>query len=159
MVILSVILKYGELLISAVSLIIAIFALYKSSKAEKLQAQLNKMELQLKKYELEKIDAEKRDALLSCVEARVVKIGKGRYKMKIWNSGNTVAYDVTANFVGNPNIIISDEKKQPFEILEPKKNYELNLLVHCGSARKFCVKTEWKDENGVYKSKECLETI
>ena len=57
--------NWGELAIAAVSLIIAVIALVKSSKAEKLQNRVNEMEIKIKEYELARIAKEKEDSELS----------------------------------------------------------------------------------------------
>lgn len=61
----------GELSIAFLSLVIAIIALVKSSKAEKLQTRINEMELKLKEYEVAKMEQEQKEATLACVEARL----------------------------------------------------------------------------------------
>ena len=42
---------WGEMTIAGVSLLIAVIALIKSSKAEKLQNRVNEMEIKIKEYE------------------------------------------------------------------------------------------------------------
>lgn len=144
---------WGEMTIAGVSLLIAVIALIKSSKAEKLQNRVNEMEIKIKEYELERITKEKEEASSSCVEARVITIGSGKHRLKVWNSGNTTVYNVTAKFDGNPNIIVMDSDKQPFDELAPNKSYELVLVVHSGSASKFRIITEWTDTVGKINSK------
>ena len=144
---------WGELTIAGVSLLIAVIALIKSSKAEKLQNRVNEMEIKIKEYELERITKEKEEASSSCVEARAISIGSGKHRLKVWNSGNTTVYNVTAKFDGNPNIIVMDSDKQPFDELAPNKSYELVLVVHSGSASKFRIITEWTDIEGKINSK------
>lgn len=144
---------WGEMTIAGVSLLIAVIALIKSSKAQKLQNRVNEMEIKIKEYELERITKEKEEASSSCVEARVITIGSGKHRLKVWNSGNTTVYNVTAKFDGNPNIIVMDSDKQPFDELAPNKSYELVLVVHSGSASKFRIITEWTDAEGKINSK------
>lgn len=138
----------AELGIAAISLLVAIIALVKSSKAEKLQNKVNALELKIKEYELEQIAKEKEEANLTCVEARAITIGKGKHRLKVWNSGNATAYNVTAKFDGDPHIILMDQDKQPFEELASQKSYELVMIRYDGSASKFRVITEWTDESG-----------
>lgn len=144
---------WGELTIAGISLVIAVIALIKSSKAEKLQNRVNEMEIRIKEYELERIAKEKEEAYSSCVEARVITIGKGKHRLKVWNSGNTTAYNVTAKFDGDPRIPIMDREKQPYDELAPNKSYEMVLVVHSGSASKFRIITEWMDEEGKQQTK------
>lgn len=138
----------GALIIAAISLLVAVISLFKSSKAQRLQNKVNELELKIKQNELDKIAKEKEDAALACVEARFITVGKGKHRLKVWNSGNATAYNVTARFDGDVGIIIMDREKQPFEELEARKSYELVLVTHMGSASKFKIITEWADASG-----------
>ncbi len=145
--------EWGALIIAGISLLIAIISLFKSSKAQRLQNKVNELELKIKENELERIAKEKENAELACVEARFITIGKGKHRLKVWNSGNATAYNVSARFDGNVGIMIIDQEKQPFEELEARKSYELILVTHTGSASKFRIITEWTDANGEKHSK------
>lgn len=145
--------EWGALIIAGISLLIAIISLFKSSKAQRLQNKVNELELKIKENELERIAKEKENAELACVEARFITIGKGKHRLKVWNSGNATAYNVSARFDGNVGIMIIDQEKQPFEELEARKSYELILVTHMGSASKFRIITEWTDVNGEKHSK------
>ena len=73
--------------------------------------------------------------------------------MKVWNSGNVTVYNVRADFDGVSGIDIFDKDKQPFEELEPQKNYELRLIVFGACDTKFKIITEWEDSEGKKHSK------
>lgn len=146
--IVSFIEEWGALILSAISLLIAIISLFKSSKAQRLQNKVNELELQIKQNELDRIAKEKEGAALACVEARFITVGKGKHRLKVWNSGNATAYNVSAQFDGDVGIIIADREKQPFEELETRKSYELVLVTHSGSSSKFKIITKWTDESG-----------
>ena len=151
--------NWGELSIAAISLLIAVIALFKSSKAEKLQNRVNQMEIKIKEYELERIEKEKEESESSCVEARVITIGKGKHRLKVWNSGNTTVYGVTARFDGDPGIFIVDQDKQPFDELEPGKSYELVIVPYGDYGSKFRLITEWTDLRGKKQSKSQMGDI
>lgn len=139
---------WGALIIAAISLLVAVISLFKSSKAQRLQNKVNELELKIKQNELDRIAKEKEDAALACVEARFITVGKDKHRLKVWNSGNATAYNVTARFDGDVGIMIMDREKQPFEELEARKSYELILVTHSGSASKFKIITEWTDASG-----------
>lgn len=139
---------WGALFVATVSMVVAVISLVKSSKAQSLQNQINELELKIKQNELDRIAKEKEEAALACVEARFVTVGSGKHRLKVWNSGNATAYNVTARFDGDVGILIMNQEKQPFEELEAKKGYELILITHTGSAPKFRIITEWTDLNG-----------
>lgn len=144
----SFIKDWGALIIAGISLLVAIISLFKSSKAQRLQNKVNEPELKIKQDELDKITKEKEDAELACVEARFITVGKGKHRLKVWNSGNATAYHVSARFDGDVGIMIMGQEKQPFEELEARKSYELVLITHNGSASKFRIVTEWTDSSG-----------
>lgn len=151
--------NWGELSVAGISLLIAVIALLKSSKAEKLQNRVNQMEIKIKEYELERIAKEKEESESSCVEARVITIGKGKHRLKVWNSGNTTVHGVTARFDGDPGIFIADQDKQPFDELEPGKSYELVIIPYGDYGSKFRVITEWTDVKGKKQSKSQMGDI
>lgn len=144
---------WGALVIAAISLLIAIISLSKSSKSQRLQNKVNELELKIKENEIERIAKEKEEAALACIEARFITVGKDKHRLKVWNSGNATAYNVSARFDGDVGIIIMDREKQPFEELEARKSYELVLITHGGSASQFKIITEWTDANGKQHSK------
>jgi len=150
---LSFIQTWGAIIISALSLMVAIISIMKSSKTQKLQNKVNELELKLKEYELDKVTKEKEAANSALVQARIIRMGKGNYRLKIWNSGGGTAHNVTVKFEDDPNIIVMDLDKLPFEELEPNKNFELILIVYFGSARKAKVLTEWDNTDGSHHSK------
>ena len=139
---------WGALIISGASLLVAIASLIKSFKTQQLQDKVNELELKIKQNELDRIAKEKDAESLACVEARFITVGKGKHRLKIWNSGNATAYNVTARFDGDVGISILNNGKQPFEELKAQKSCELALATSLGSASKFRIITEWTDANG-----------
>lgn len=155
-IILQFLQSWGALLLSAISILIALISLLQSSKNQTLQNQVNDIELKIKEYELEKIKEQEKET--SVVEARIINISKGKYRLKVWNSGNTTAYSINVHLNDDANIIIFRDKL-PFDELEPNKNFELPIAVHMGSAPKFKIITEWKDVNGKEFKKEQMGDI
>lgn len=156
---LSFIQSWGALIISALSLIVAIISIAKSAKAQKLQNKVNVIELKLKEYELDKVAKEKEAANSALVQARIIHMGNDNYRLKIWNSGGGTAHNVTAKFEDNPNIFLMDLDKLPFEELESKKSFELILIVHFGSAHKAKVLTEWDNADGSHHIKSQMVDV
>lgn len=141
-----------------IALIISICSYVDSRKVTKVQSRLNKMEERLKQYELEEKEKERQEATVANVEARVYKISRGKYSMKIWNSGKATAYNVdfsTQEDLGD--IVFRD--KVPFERLESGKNFEEHIIVYMGMPNKFNVKTIWTDIEGNEFYKDQIVTI
>ena len=101
----------------------------------------------LKKRELEKIQAEENKEKKANIEARVIKISKGSYRLKVWNSGNETAYNVEVSIPKEYSVIIMKDK-MPFEYLEPGNIFEECVVIHMQSAPKFKVISKWEDEMG-----------
>jgi hypothetical protein len=141
--VLDYIVTYG---IPLAALVVSIVAL-KSSKSQKLQDYINDLELKIKQHELAELDKQNTAATLACVEARVIKISQGKYNLKVWNSGQATAHNVTVIFDENANLTIWNSK-MPFEFLDSGKSFEEQLRVHMGTAHKFFLTTVWQDASG-----------
>lgn len=139
--------SWGGLILSGVSIAIAVISFIKSSKAQKLQNKVNELDTRIKEYELEKIKQEKAEAVSSVVKARAIKVDKNNYRLKIYNAGNTIAHNVSAKISKEYNVMLLNDK-MPFEELEPQNGFEECLVVHMGSSPKFKVQLNWQDDNG-----------
>ena len=143
---------------------VSLVALKRSSDTMKVQVQLSEVEeklkeyeLALKKHELEKIQAEENEKKKANVEARIIKISKGNYRLKVWNSGNATAYNIEVSIPDEYSIIIMKDK-MPFEYLEPGNSFEECAVIHMQSASKFKINSTWEDENGNKFSNEQLRS-
>ncbi|MFX3647893.1 MAG: hypothetical protein ACE3K2_28805 [Paenibacillus sp.] len=147
--------KYG---FPTVAIILSLLSFKDSRKANKVRDRLNELEEQLKQFALEEKEKERMDETKASIEARIINISKGKYKLKIWNSGKATAYNVNLEFPDESKGIIYTDKV-PFEFLEAGKNFEEQVLVHSGTPRKFTIKTIWEDNKGINHSKELILTI
>lgn len=149
--------KYG---FPTLALLLSILSYRDSRQANKVQERLNEVEEKLKKYELEDKEKEREEATRACVEARIMKISKNNYRMKIWNSGkataHTVDFEIQAEYK-DIGFVFKDHV--PFEFLEAGKSFEEYVLVHSETPRKFKVTTSWMDKQGVSYFKEQLLTV
>lgn len=137
----------AALVISGISLIVALVSLVFSIKSQSLQNKVNEIELKLKKYEL---DEKEKGA---CVEARIIHVSRNEYRIKVWNSGNSVAKNVVASWECSEGIVLIDRNKMPFEELEPQKSFELVISTFDSAPGKLEIKTEWETETGEKKDK------
>lgn len=142
------------------AVMVSVIALIKSNKCTEVQVKLSEMEhklqeydLAIKKYQLDKIENEMNRKKKACVEARVINIAKGKYKLKVWNSGDMIAYNIDVEIPSEYNIILMKDK-MPFEYLEPGNSFEEHVVIHMQSSRKFKVICRWEDENGEKNSNE-----
>jgi len=136
-----------------IAIAISIFSFHESRKVNKVQLRVNEMEEKLKKYELEEIEKVREAANKSIVEARIYNVSKGKYRLKIWNSGQATAYHVDYEVPGDlRNIVMRD--KVPYEILEAGKSFEEHIVYFMGMPSKLTVKTMWEDADGEQYEKE-----
>ncbi|MBQ0088816.1 MAG: hypothetical protein KBT27_05755 [Prevotellaceae bacterium] len=142
----------AALAISGISLLLSIISVIASLKSQHLQDKVNQLELELKQLEL--AEKEKEQQKNPYVEARIIHVTGAKYKIKIWNSGNAVAKNVSASWEKNSPILFFDQEKMPFELLEPQKGFELTVSTYGGSPRKLCITTTWQNEEGKEQSKE-----
>jgi len=139
--------NWCDIILSGVSIVLAVISLYQSSKAQKLQNKINELDAKIKENELEKIEKEKTEASSSIIKARAINVGKNSYRLKIYNAGNTTAYNISAQ-ISNKYRFKLYNKKMPFEELEPQHSFEELLIVSIGSAPKFKVELNWQDKDG-----------
>jgi hypothetical protein len=135
----------------------SIYSVFTSRKANKLQERILEIEKELKENELKRVKFEASELAKAKVEAKIVKISKGNYKLKIWNSGKATAYNVDIEEKEDVGMIY--KSNTPFEFLESGKGFEELIIVSMGSVSKFTVITKWKDENDNDHSKENLVSI
>ena len=150
--------EVAALVISAVSLAFAAISFFMSIKAQRLQNKVNELELRIKEFELSEIEKAEEEKNNSCVEARMVRISKGKYRLKVWNSGNTRVSNITAKIPQEYGIVLFDDK-MPYEFLEPQKGFEVVAVIHNGSSSKFLIITEWTDKDGNPQKKEQMGDI
>ena len=138
--------ELAAIILSILSLLLALISFIVSFKSQRLQNRVNEIELKLKQYELEKKEEEQ--LKIPLIEARIIHIIKNKYKIKVWNSGNGVAKNISVSWGEISGITNFDKDKMPFEFLEPQKSFELLLITYDFPPRKICITTEWEDEAG-----------
>ncbi len=141
-----------------VAIILSVLSYVDSRKTNKFQQRLSLLEERIKTYELEEKEKERVEATIACVEARIVRLAKNQYKMKIWNSGKATAFNVDFEAPDELRGLVTKDKV-PYEYLESNKSFDEHVLVHLNFPRKFPVVTRWTDENGKPYSKEQIVTI
>ena len=146
-IVISYLSTWGSLTVAGLSFIVASVSLIKSIKAQKMQIKINELEYKIKKYELDKIDAEKANSNKACIEARIINISRDKYRMKIWNSGDLIARNIEVKTEDNAGLIFMGDML-PYEELDAKKSFEIPLIIYPGTSRKSYVITSWTEENG-----------
>ena len=136
------------------ALIVSIISLVKSSKVSKLQQEIAALDARLKQYELESIEQD----LAACVEARLIKEGKGR-RLKIYNKGRGIATDIDFNVKNKDIAGLFQKDKTPFPRLQHHESYEEVVIVYMGFPATIEIETCWNDERGIAHSKTNYVTV
>lgn len=144
--------------------VVSVIALKRSNKSLEIRVKLSDVEqrlqeyeLTLKEYELHKIFEKENQEKIACIQTRIYNISKNKYKLKVWNSGNTTAYNIAVDIPTEYGIILSKDK-MPFEYLDPGKYFEENVLIYVGASPKFKAISTWENQNGEKFSNEQLES-
>lgn len=139
-------------IIPILSFVVSMIALFKSIRSSKTESRLRELELYIKEHDAKEIEEKHKNDGVAKIESRVHQISDSKYSLKIWNSGKATAYNINVNIPEKYNIMIIDDKL-PYEYLNPGDNFNLHVIFHMQSERKFEIKTSWENENG-----ECFES-
>lgn len=138
-------------IIPILSFVVSMIAFFKSRKNRNTENRLRELELYIKEHDAKEIEKSHQNDGVAKVESRVYQVSDSKYSLKIWNSGKAIAYNINVNIHEKYNIMIIDDKL-PYEYLNPGDNFNLHVIFHMQSERKFEIKTSWENENG-----ECFE--
>lgn len=158
---LEIILRY---VIPIGSFVISVIALKHSNDTVNVKVEVTEMrkmieelDFQIKQNQLEKIREEQNRVKRAKIEARIIKISSGKYRLKVWNSGDADAYNVNVMIPEEYQIIILNET-MPFERLNVNKSFEEVIVIHLQSAKKFKMILTWEDKDGNKYNDEIFET-
>ncbi|GKX61639.1 hypothetical protein SOASR032_02080 [Pragia fontium] len=137
-----------------VTIICQIRSELKSKKSDSEQQIMKEEQDRLRKLLLEKETKSAISEMKAELGARLVKISKNSYRLKIFNRGKVEARNIDIHFPdndGNEYLVMSDvEDKFPYEVLHPQHGIEIIAGLSFGSKTKYRIKLIWDDE---YKKK------
>lgn len=129
--------------IALIAVVISSISLWRSWRIEKVQRQLNEINLQ------KELNAQ---ALSKQAEIRVemLNYGSGGYRVELSNAGYATAKNVNLSFPDGNDLVIDSELKTklPFHSLSPGRRVELIAAVHLGTPNKHRVLVSWEDGRG-----------
>ena len=128
-----------------ITLVISIVSLFFSIRVPKIDMKIKEYDLTIKKYINEEIEkSNKKEAI---IEAKIIKISDGKYRIRVYNKGNAIAYNVDYSIPEKYNIITTNEVT-PYEELKPKDSFDELVIITMQSLSKYEVCLEWNDEEG-----------
>ncbi|MAZ91994.1 MAG: hypothetical protein CMF76_08515 [Maricaulis sp.] len=136
------------LLVSLVALVLGELRNARQKKFVETQHELNE---RLLARELQNLQASSK----ADMGAKLIRMGKSSYRVKVWNQGEAVAHNVDIRIPEGTNIITEREvaDKFPMEFMERHNSVELLAFVHMQTARKQPIEIVWSDDDGQNKSK------
>ena len=124
--------------------VVSIISLHRSSKVEKLQNEVSKLDVYIKQYELERI----KESQEARVEARLIQEGKYHY-LEIKNEGKGTASNIDYSIKGAEEFAhFFKKEKTPFPKLEQGRSYKELVTVCMGFPSVVEIITNWKDAKG-----------
>ena len=139
--------NWAPLIVSFLSLVVAIMSLIKSNKAQDLQMRIHQIEIKIKENELEKINEEQIAKEQTNVEANIIHIATHKYRVRACNLSSKSVYNVNVVIDKKYNIVMINDI-MPYEVLEVGKSFDIPIVVHTMSSTKFEIITEWENDRG-----------
>src|ERR1039457_761711 len=142
---------------TAISTIVSVLALGMSAYSTKKTSDFNKRQNdfietndKLNRMLLEKEQLENLIQRQADISANFICIGRGDYRLKVFNRGRKSAENVRIDFPsGNEILIESDlQEKFPMPALEPQQSVEIIASVCMDSPRRMDVRIIWNDQTG-----------
>ena len=132
-------LSLGSFIIAALALI---YSWYTGRK-------IHKLDLIIKKKEIEKRRTEEEESQKASIECNVIKTSKGEMNiLKIYNKGQAKAYNVNFAILDDPEENISlnmPGNYLPYPILLPQQSFEVRYILFRRRPH-FTIKIEWDDD-------------
>ncbi|HRX09145.1 MAG TPA: hypothetical protein P5559_08280 [Candidatus Limiplasma sp.] len=97
----------------------------------------------------------------SC-DANIVRIGSGKWILKVYNKGNADAKNVTFRYLVDkaPDVFAPGGEGFPIALLEQQKNVDYHLMVHMGlSSSSWEYEITWTNEDGSEDNKKGVLTL
>lgn len=147
--------------IAGLAFLFSIYATVKTIQFNNRQQSLIESQEKLNNLLLEKEAFDSASERQANLGASFIKLGSGKYRLKIWNKGKAVARNVNLEFPeGNDVLIESDIKEKfPLEVLDTHQSVELIAAVHMGIKPKHAIRLIWSDEHSERNEKLVYATL
>lgn len=148
-------------IIAGCALLLSSYATWQTISFNRRQKTLIESQEKLNILLLEKENEDALKEKRADLGATFIKLGSSKYRLKIWNKGNSTARNVRIEFPEGNDILIGSEveEKFPLENLEKFQSVELIAAVHMQSRRKHVVRLIWEDDADKYNEKLAYPTL
>ena len=148
-------------IIAGFALLLSGYATWQTINFNKKQKSLVESQEKLNNLLLEKEEAEALIDKQADLGASFIKLGKSKYRLKIWNKGNACAKNVRLKFPEGNSVLIQSEidEKFPLEYLERYQSVELIATVSMLTKSKHTICLVWEDDAKEHNEKLVYPTL
>ena len=152
---------YLSEIIAGFALLLSCYATWQALSFNKKQESLVETQEKLNKLLLEKEKVQVLSDKQADLAASFIKLGRNKYRLKIWNKGNACARNVRLKFPEGNNILFQSEidEKFPLEYLERYQPVELIANVDFQTKSKHTICLVWKDDANEHNEKLVYPTL
>ena len=152
---------YLSEIIAGFALLLSGYATWQAISFNKKQESLVETQEKLNNLLLEKEEVQVLSDKQADLGASFIKLGRSKYRLKIWNKGNACARNVRLNFPEGNNILIQSEidEKFPLECLEKFQSVELIAAVDMQTNSKHTICLVWEDDAKEHNQKLVYPTL
>lgn len=147
----------------AVSIYTIISSEFKSRKNDREQKVIKDEQDRIRRLLLDKETKLALEEKRADLNANLVKIGTGKYRLKIFNRGKAAAKNVQIAFPDNDGgefLSMSEIKqKMPYEVLYSQQMIELIASIHMGSKSKYKIRLSWCDDYNKMNEQDIVVSI
>jgi len=143
------------------ALLLSMYATFTTAHFNRRQQSLIDSQERLNNLLLEKEQAGSLGEKRADLGASLIKLGKNKHRVKVWNQGKCPARNVQVEFPdGNDLVIPNDvDGKFPLEALATYQSVELIATVHMGTKAKHQIKLIWEDDDSANNEKVIYLTL
>ena len=152
---------YLSEIIAGFALLLSCYATWQTLNFNKKQESLVETQEKLNKLLLEKEKVQVLSDKQADLSASFIKLGRNKYRLRIWNKGNACARSVRLEFPEGNSILFQSEidEKFPLEYLERDQPVELMADVHLQTKTKHTICLVWEDDANEHNEKLVYPTL
>lgn len=146
-------------IVSILAFVMSVYSTKKTVEFNRRQREFIETNDKLNKMLLDREEQESLSQKQADISANFIKVGSSSYRLKVFNRGRGLAYNVRIEFPRGNEILIQDDvdAKFPMPSFEPQQSVELIAAVSMSSPRRMEMKVVWDDQTE--KNREKLFTI
>jgi len=139
--------NYSDI-IALAALLLSAIAIWQSRSAQASQERLTTREIELVRQQLEHLKRDERLWKTADVSARLYKVGKNDWRLRVFNKGPALAENVMVKILETEKSLFSEDwikQKMPMSRMEKGDSVDIHAFVHMQSNLKENLELVWDD--------------